>query len=50
MVKKEGKLMNVNYSTAGHKNPERLTDLTNNLTVEWYAIDWAKVEKEVIAV
>jgi RNA-directed DNA polymerase len=39
--------MNVNTSTAGRKNPERLTDQTKKLTVEWFSVDWAKVEKEV---
>ena len=46
MAKKEGKLMNVNTSTAGLKNPERLTD-THKPRAEWVSIDWALVEREV---
>ena len=47
IAKKEGKLMNVNTSMTGRKSPERLTDLTQQRTADWYSIDWAYVEKEV---
>jgi len=46
IVKKEGKLMNVNNSMAESKNSEKLAD-TAKLTREWYTTNWAKVEREV---
>ena len=38
--------MNDNYSTAGNKKPERLSN-RKQLEIQWKSIDWKKAETEV---